>query len=217
MIEKSRESNSGDIGDIPETGKMSLGDKAKLAALIEQDGDVELRVHLLGALGRSGMQQASRRAPRELPATWTVVHVLDRLEEAYAVLGGMPMVTRPKAYGNAMPAPMRDKMTNKDWIDLLESGEIEQLEEDRNRVRLAPTTAQITRMEQALRWSFDHLRERPELAQAVSLRAMWAAARLDIRKQCERRSIEPKLFNQQWHEGVRMIAAALIAKRVPVS
>lgn len=196
---------------------MSLTDRARLAALVESDGDEQLRVHLLGAIGRAEAGQRSRETAREVPPTWTMIHVLDRLEEAYAVLAALPAKTRPQQYGNGMPTPVREKLTNKDWIDLLEAGELEKVEQDRNRVRLAPTTAQITRMDQALAWAFEYLRDQPELAKAISLRALWAVLRADVQKRCLSRGIEPKTFNQQWQQGLRIITAALIARRVPVS
>jgi hypothetical protein len=142
---------------------------------------------------------------------------LDRLEEAYEVLAGMPMVTRPKQYGNAMPMPSQQKLSIYDQIEMLGTGELEQMHEDRNRVRLAATSAQVTRMEQALRWPFEYLGDRPQLARAISLRAMWAAMRADIRKQCERRGMNHELFNQNWQQGLKIITAALVARKVPVS
>jgi hypothetical protein len=196
---------------------MSLTDRARLAALVEADGDEQLRVHLLGAIGRAEAGQRARESAREVPSSWTMIHVLDRLEEAYAVLSSLPAKTRPQQFGNGMPTPVREKLTNKDWIDLLEAGELEKVEQDRNRVRLAPTTAQITRMDQALAWPFEFLRDQPELAKAISLRALWAVLRADIRKRCQQRGIDADRFNRQWQEGLRIITAHLVARRVPVT
>jgi hypothetical protein len=47
----------------------------------------------------------------------------------------------------------------------------------------------ISRMDQALRWSLEYLSDALELARAVSLRALWAAMRVDIRKRCERHGL----------------------------
>lgn len=207
----------GTLGTPVDLSQMSPEERARLSALIEVDGDADLRVHLLGAIGRSQPVRRSSERTRELPPQWTQIHVLDRLEEAFEVLAALPARTRPKQYGNAMPTPMQEKLTNKDWIDLLETGEIDTVVEARHRVRLAPTTAQITRMEQASRWPFDYLRDRPELAKAISLRAMWAVMQVDIRKRCAARKIDHDDFNKQWQEGLRIITGRLIANRVAVS
>lgn len=147
---------------------------------------------------------------------WTIVHVLDRLEEAYGVMAMMPAATRPKAYGSAWPSVVQEKIP---LIVLAEIGEaeVETRQEEQNRVRLAPTAAQVSRMEQASRWPFEYLRDRPELAKAISLRAMWSAMRVDIRKRCKRKGIDHDDFNRQWQEGLNIITATLIARRVPVS
>jgi hypothetical protein len=196
---------------------MSLTERARLGALIEADGDTDLRQHLLGAMGRSEVARGARGGAREIPERWTMIHTLDRLEEAYEVLAGMPMATRPKVFGSAWPAIQQEKLSIYDQIKMTETGAHEQLHEDRNRVRLAATSAQVTRMEQALRWPFEHLSDKPELAKAISLRAMWAVMRTDIRKRCERRGIDHDIFNRQWQEGLGAITSALIVRKVPVS
>lgn len=220
MTDKQRKSGiEGHAGDnVPgDLSQMSQQQRARLSALIELDGDSDLRTHLLGAMGRSETTRGARGAAREVPDRWTIVHVLDRLEEGYEVLAGMPMATRPKQYGNAMPTPHQQKLSILDQIEMLGTGELEQLHEDRNRVRLAATSAQVSRMDQALGWPFEYLRDRSELAKAISLRAMWAVMRADIRKKCERRGLEHDEFNRQWQEGLRIITAMLIARKVPVS
>jgi hypothetical protein len=197
---------------------MSPDERAKLAALIEADGDEGLRVHLLGAIGRNDRTLASRRSVRDLPPTWTQIHVLDRLEEAYEVLAGLPMVTRPKQYGNAMPTPFQEqRLSLLDQVLMQETGELEQLHEDRNRVRLSATAAQVSRMDQALGWPFEYLGDRPDLAKAISLRAMWSVMKVDIRKRCASRGIDHRAFNMQWQTALSLITGTLIARKVPVS
>jgi len=200
----------------PDLSRMSLKERAKLALLIEADGDSGLRGHLLGVVGRPETACGSLK-PRSpvVPERWTQIHVLDRLEEAFLVLSSLPANTRPRQFGNAMPTPVQERPSLKDLLEMADAGE--SFEEARNRVRLAPTTAQITRMEQALRWPFEHLADEPELARAVSLRALWAAMKVDIRKRCEQRGIWHDQFNYDWQRGLGKITGALIARRVPVS
>lgn len=203
--------------DLSDVKNLSISQRAKLSALIEVDGDQALRQHLLGAIGRSEAARGARGGAREVPDRWTQIHVLDRLEEGYEVLAGMPMATRPKVFGGAWPSFQQEKLSIGDQVNLMETGELEHLHEDRNRVRMAATSAQVTRMEQALRWPFEYLSDKPDLAKAISLRAMWAVMRTDIRKRCERRGIDHDQFNRQWQAGLNIVTAMLIARKVPVS
>lgn len=196
---------------------MSLEQRAKLAVLIETDGGDTLRDHLLGAIGRSEQSLLSRRSSRELPAQWTPVHVLDRLEEAFLVLANQPAAGGPKQYGNGMPTVVQERLTNKDWIDLYESGELDKIHEDRNRVRIPATAAQVTRMEQALRWPFEYLGDQPALARSLSQRALWSALKFDIRRRCEHLGIRHAEFSLFWQEGLRVVTTMLVVRKVPVS
>ncbi|MBR0693623.1 DUF6362 family protein [Bradyrhizobium lablabi] len=142
---------------------------------------------------------------------------MDRLEEAFQVMAMMPAATRPKAYGSAWPSVVQEKIPLVVLAEMSESGELATREGEQNRVRLPPTSAQVSRMEQASRWPFEYLRDQPELAKAISLRAMWSAMRVDIRRRCQRRGIDHDEFNRQWQEGLKIITEQLIARRVPVS
>jgi len=126
---------------------------------------------------------------------------LDRLEEAFQVMAMMPAATRPKAYGSAWPSVVQEKIPLITLAEMGAIGELETQQEEQNRVRMAPTSAQVSRMEQALRWPFEYLSDQPELAKAIQLRSMWAAMGVDIRKRCERRGIEHEEFNRQWQEA----------------
>ena len=193
---------------------MSLSDRARLAALVEleRDADSELRTHLLGAIGRAEPGRGAPTKARELPETWTPIHALDRLEEAFAVLSALPARVRPKQYGNAMPTVVQERPSLKDLLDM--EGQFEQ---DRNRVRLAPTAAQITRMDQALRWPTEYLQGFPEVGLSLCRRALWAAHGADISNRCKAYRLNPKFFHRQWQHGLTIITMRLISRRVPVS
>lgn len=193
--------------------KMSLEQRAKLAALIEKDGDASLRAHLLGAVARSEPGHRSRRE-REVPDRWTVIHVLDRLEEAAEVRAMMPASTRPKEFGAAWPAYTYDRG---DLNAQMETYELEKTLADRNKVRLQPSAAQVSRAEQAERWPFEYLADRPDLARAIGLRTLWSVMKVDIRKRCQARGIDHAEFNADWQAALSAITAQLIARRVPVS
>lgn len=201
---------------------ISDSDRAKLSVLIEKDGNADLREHLLGSLGRREEGRGSLMAPREVPSTWDQIHVLNRLKEACEVMAMIPAATRPKAYGSAWPG--YNPMTEGELIgiknEIFRAGGAQALSEwesEQNQVRPQPSSAQITRMEQALRWPFDYLRDQPALARAISQHSMWEAMGVNIRKQCERRSINHDDFNVAWQEGLNIITAMLIARKVPVS
>jgi hypothetical protein len=196
---------------------MSQADLAKLSVLIEKDGDDDLREHLLGVIGRSETARGSLGSPREVPSSWTQIHVLDRLEEAFEIMAMMPAATRPKAYGSAWPSVMQEKIPLVILAEMSASGELETQQEEQNRTRPQPSSAQISRMEQALRWPFEYLSDDSRMAKAIQLRAMWAAMGADIRKRCERRGMNHDWFNADWQKALAVITARLIARKVPVS
>lgn len=221
MADSKRKTARRDIlgGDVTaDLARLSLKERARLAALIETDGDSALRTHLLGAIGPAETARGALGSKRPVvPERWSQIHVLDRLEEAYGTLAAMPMITRPKQYGNGMPTVLQDRLTNKDWIDLFESGELDKMHEEKNRVRITVTAAQITRMDQALRWPFDYLAPYPEVSRSVCLKARWSMAGVDIGRRCKALGMNPHFFNRQWQHGLTVIATRLILKRVPVS
>lgn len=193
---------------------LSLTDRARLAALAELDGSSSVRGLMLGAVAASSPARASRARVRELPPQWTQIHVLDRLEEAFEVMAMMPAATRPKSYGAAWPKYAYDRY---DLNAQLETEELEKTLADRNKVRLSPTAAQVSRMEQALRWPFEYLSDQPDLARALSLRCFWAALRTDIRKRCTDRGIDHVEFNVSWQHALRLVTGTLTVRKVPVT
>lgn len=195
---------------------MSLDQQAKLSALIEADGDADLRQHLLGAVGRSEATRGARGGAREIPDRWTQIFVLDRLEDAFRTLSSQPGGGKARS-SSVWPVMEQQKLSFKDLIEMSATGELEQREADRNRVRLAPTSLQVTQMEQALAWPFEYLRDQPELAKAIQLRALWSSMGVDIRKRCERRGMNHDYFNANWQRALAIITGALIARKVPVS
>jgi hypothetical protein len=197
--------------DRVDLSKLSILEQARLSALIEVDGDPGLRAHLLGAVGRS---TPLRRREREVPAQWTIIYVLDRLEEAVEVRAMMPASTRPKEFGAAWPTYTYDRF---DLNSQMETEELEKTLADRNKVRLQPSAAQISRAEEAERWPFEFLADRPELARAIGLRTLWSVMKIDIRKRCLARGIDHAEFNVQWQAALSEIAGKLIARKVPVS
>lgn len=66
-----------------------------------------------------------------------------------------------------MPEPVRQKFALVTFFEMEELGILQLEHEDRNRVRLRPTAAQISRMDQALRWPVAYPQPYPEVARAL--------------------------------------------------
>lgn len=208
---REREKRDSHVDLTSDLSRLSQIERARLAALVELDGDPTLRQHLLGAVG---VVPERRRREREVPDRWTIVHVLDRLEEAVEVRSMTPASTRPKEFGAAWPAYTYDRF---DLNSQMETAELEKTLADRNKVRLQPTAAQVSRAEQAERWPFEYLSDRPELARAIGLRVLWSVMKVDIRKRCQARGIDHAEFNRDWQQALGIITGKLIACRISIS
>src|ERR1700730_2516513 len=141
MADSKRKNGSRDMqGEnvTPDLSRLSLIERARLAALIEADGDSALREHLLGAIGRSETTRGARLSNRAVvPEGWTQIHVLDRMEEAYRVLASQPGGFKARS-SSVWPAMAVQQLSILDQIELMGTGELEQRQQDQNRVRLAP-------------------------------------------------------------------------------
>ena len=189
---------------------VSLDERAAIAARAELRGE---RTGILGAVGAAPLPPLARRRP--VPNTWTFLHVMERMEEAFRVLGRLPMATRPRGYINSMPIYRYDRA---DLNSQLETCELERMAKVRNRVRLPPTPAEIGRMEEALRWPTAFLSgaEFHHLARAVNLGCLWAAVDADIERGLRRIKVTPRTFNARKLQGLRIIARELVRRRVPI-
>jgi hypothetical protein len=194
-----------------ETAERELRERAAVAARAELRGD---RSGILGALGPAAMALPAR--PRSVPECWSFVHVMDRMEEGFRILSRLPLPTRPKGYINSMPIYLYDLG---DLNSQAETYELERMAKIRNRVRLPPSPAEIERAEQALHWPAAYLSgaEFHHVARAVNLGALWAAFDVDPDKALKRLKITRRTFNARNLQGVRIIAAELVRRRVPVT
>ena len=82
---------------------------------------------------------------RTVPERWSLVHVMDRMEEAFRMLSRLPLPTRPSGYINSMPIYLYDQG---DLNSQLETYELERMAKIRNRVRMPPSPAEIARMDE---------------------------------------------------------------------
>jgi hypothetical protein len=190
---------------------VSLTERAARAARAELRGD---RAQILGAMGFAAPLHLNRA--RAVPDRWTLIHVMERMEEAFRVLARLPLATRPRGYVNSMPNYLYDRA---DLNSQLETHELERMARIRNRVRIPPSPSEIERMEQALRWPSLYLSgaEFHHVARATNLGSLWAAFDVDIDKAVKRLKITRRMFNARKLQGLRIIAIELIRRRVPVS
>lgn len=204
----SRDDTSG--GSQSRAGKISLADRAVAAARAELIGD---RRGILGVVGQGGAPALVRA--RRVPERWSFLVVMERMEEAFRTLSRLPMATRPRGYINSMPFYLYDRG---DLNAQLETRELERLARQRNRVRILPSPAEISRMEEALRWPAAYLcgLEFHHVARAVNLGALWAAFDTDIDRALNRIKLTRRAFNARKLQGLRIIAAGLARHRVPL-
>jgi hypothetical protein len=201
-----------DLDDRPgDDARNRLAARAAAAARAELRGE---REGILGAIGRTAPAPLSRQ--RSVPDRWSLLHVMDRMEEAFRILSRLPIPTRPRGYINSMPIYLYDRG---DINSQLETHELERMARLRNRVRIPPSPAEIERMEQALHWPAAYLSgaEFHHVARAVNVGSLWAAFDVDIDRALKRIKITRRAFNARKLQGLRIIATELIRRRVPVS
>jgi len=188
-----------------------LIDRAAKAARAELRGE---RTGILGALGQSAPPLLLRRT-RSVPERWSVIVVMERMEEAFRTLARLPVATRPRGYVNSMPFYVYDRG---DLNAQIETYELERMARLRNRVRIPPSPAEIARMEQALHWPVSYLggAEFHHIARAVNLGSLWAAFDADVDERLKQMKITRRAFNARKLQGLRIIAQELVRRRVPI-
>lgn len=190
--------------------RAALTERAAAAARAELRGE---RENILGVIGVAAPAPLARA--RNVPDRWSFIFVMERMEEGFRILSRLPLPTRPRGYINSMPTYLHDQS---DINSQLETYEIEQMARIRNRVRILPTPAEIARMEEALHWPAAFLsgRDFHHLARAVNLGSLWAAFDVDIDKALKRIKLTRRTFVARKLQGLRIIEAQLIRRRVPV-
>lgn len=187
-----------------------MAERAATAARAELRGD---RAGILGALGDSASTPRLSRT-RSVPERWSLVVVMERMEEAFRTLSRLPIATRPRGHINSMPFYVYDRG---DLNAQMETQELERMAQLRNRVRLPPSPAEIARMEEALHWPTAFLfgAEFHHIARAVNLGSLWAAFDADVDARLKRMKITRRTFNARKLQGLRIITQELIRRRVP--
>jgi hypothetical protein len=188
-----------------------LAERAATAARAELRGE---RMGILGAVGPPALALPLLRT-RRAPERWTLVHVMERMEEAFRTLARLPIATRPRGYINSMPFYVYDRG---DLNAQMETYELERMGRLRNRVRIPPSPDEIARMEEALRWPAVYLAgaEFHHTARAVNLGSLWSAFNADVDAGLKRMKITRRAFNARKLHGLRIIVRELVRRRVAV-
>jgi hypothetical protein len=105
-----------------------LAERAAIAARAELRGE---RTRILGATGRMALAPRGLR-PRTVPERWSVIAVMERMEEAFRTLARLPIAVRPRGYINSMPFYLYDRG---DLNAQMETQELERMTRLRNRVK----------------------------------------------------------------------------------
>jgi hypothetical protein len=155
-------------------------------------------------------------APEYIPPTWTDFHAGKRLSEAFEVLARMPHIRGPRDYENSWP---REILV--EWEDAIARAQQEQAERDRadkqqNRVRVLPTSNEISRMEAALSWPARYLSELPQLLRTVGACALVRSRGRDQESAARRLGIPGRLVRRWNGEGLKMISGGLVRDQVRV-
>jgi hypothetical protein len=194
---------------LPDDGR-ALRERAASAARAELRGE---RAGILGATAQIPLLPLTRE--RRIPDRWSLIHVMERMEEAFRVLGRLPMATRPRGYINSMPIHLYDRG---DLNSQLETCELERLAQLRNRVRIPPSPAEVARMEESLHWPTAFLSgpEFHHVARAVNLGSLWAAVEADVERGLRRIKVTRRAFNARKLQGLHIITRGLVRRRVPI-
>jgi hypothetical protein len=201
--------NASRVSEHPE-GNQPLREQALAAARAELRGD---RAGILGAIAHAAPLSIARLKP--LPDRWSLIYVMERMEDGFRTLARLPMSTRPRGYVNSMPIYLYDRG---DLNSQLETYELERMARLRNRVRIPPSPAEIARMEESLHWPSAYLSaaEFHHVARAVNLGSLWAAFDVDVDRALKRIKVTRRVFNARKLQGLRIIATELIRRHVPI-
>jgi hypothetical protein len=134
-------------GAAPADEQTPLGERAAIAARAELRGE---RTGILGASGRMALMPLGLRR-RTAPARWSVLAVMERMEEAFRTLARLPLAVRPRGYINSMPFYLYDRG---DLNAQMETQELERMARLRNRVRIPPSPGEVDRTHLTFKHAF---------------------------------------------------------------
>jgi hypothetical protein len=159
--------------------------------------------------------------PYQAPERWDGAHVAHRYSEAFGTLIKLPLGGfGPPGIRNAWPK------YRSEWEDLLamldDGGDaLRQVQERRNRVRIPPSSLEISFMDRALDWPGRYLRGRPfDSVYALNATALARAREIELEDVVRRGKHAGVRSPAEWHElaleAADRAATGLRADRLPV-
>jgi hypothetical protein len=160
-------------------------------------------------VARRNATAREREAQEKIRGTvWTVGLVEARVEEAFRTLFRASVGSvGPRAFGNAMPTPVRQ------MSDLVAQAGNKSLR--RAMQRLArdhgpPSTDEIRRMNETLAWSLEYLsKEHRDIAMSLNLSGLWKAANAKVVRKCKEIGIHRQEFYKDKKTAIKMIVEGL--------
>lgn len=161
---------------------------------------------------RRAWQEAHDAAPEI--ARWTRKLVADRLQEMIVTVGRTTGRIGPKEYGSGAPDYVNDQL---EIFFERAFGELVRDKTQRTRLGGGATTAEVTRMEQALHWQGRYLQTAPSLEiEALQIQLNCWAFRTALSRACRAGGFNRDTTKDRIERACYRIATGLIADRVPV-
>jgi hypothetical protein len=146
------------------------------------------------------------------PTAWNAAHVGLRLVEAFTTVLKMP--GGRTGYRSLWPAYMYEF---DDLVAQAEQGELEITQRTQNKVRIAPSTPEITTMEKALAWPMKFLSAKhPQICEAVNMISLAHALGRDAGWCAKKRGGFADDWRQRHDRGCEDIALGLVLDRMGV-
>jgi hypothetical protein len=164
--------------------------------------------------GDSWHPLSGHEAPQYIPDVWYGFHVGLRLVEALRTLQQMPMNGHPQAFGNSWPAYAIEFSERSGYEDD-EAWKKDQAAE-RNRIRPRPSSIEISRMELAIGWPIQYLRDLPQLLSAVQSAAFVRVRHQPLERAAKYLKLPGRVVRRWNREGLDLIAAGLRRDAVPI-
>ena len=189
-----------------------LAERAANAARAELRGE---RTGILGAIGSSAPPLLLSRT-RRVPERWSLIHVMERMEEAFRILARLPTATRPRGYINSMPFYVYDRG---DLNAQLETYELERLAQG-EKPRAAAAVARRDRphgRSVALAGGFISAVPNFIMSRARSISARCGRHSIPMpTRRLKRMKITRRTFNARKLQGLQIITRELVRRRVPI-
>jgi hypothetical protein len=164
--------------------------------------------------GDSWHPLSGQQAPQYVPPSWIGPHVGLRLVEALRVLRRVPMNGHPREFGNSWPQ-YAIKFSERSQYEDDEEWKRDQASE-RNQIRPRPSSVEISRMELAIGWPIQYLRDLPQLLSAVQSAAFVRARHQPLERAARYLKLPGRVVRRWNREGLDLIAAGLRRDAVAV-